>query len=169
MLKPAILTALLLCSAAVVFAQKAKPSTVETAIVNTIEQESRYFWARDFKNWKKQWVHEPYVVWSAASNSGVTQYYGWDAWEAQVKSFFKESPEAIPYDPDVKKYNYFYRIYGDGAWVSFEQNNNGTITHEFRVLERKGSQWRIAAVQLFFDANQSSLAGEGEDSQNGGR
>ncbi len=161
MLRTALITALLLCSAAVVFGQKAKQSKEEAAIQNAIEMESKYFWARDFKNWKNQWVHEPYVVWSAASNSGVTQYYGWEAWENQVKGFFGESPDPVPYDPDVKKYNYFYRIYGDGAWVSFEQNNNGTITHECRILEKKGGQWRIAAVQLFFDANQpASLFGK---------
>lgn len=164
MMRITFITTLLLCSTVFVFGQKTKQSSEEAAIQKVIEMESRYFWARDFKNWKKQWVHEPYVVWSAASNSGVTQYYGWEAWENQVTSFFKESPDPVPYDTEVKKYNFFYRIYGDGAWVSFEQNNNGTVTHECRILEKKGGQWRIAGLQLFFDANQpTSLFGEDQD------
>ena len=126
----------------------------EAAIRAAIENESRYFWARDLKNWKKQWVHENYVIWRAASRDGVTQYQSWDAWNKHVESFFAESPEAIPYTGHVEKRNYVFRIYGSGAWVSFEQVNNGVITYETRVMEKVKGDWRIAMVELIFNANE---------------
>lgn len=153
MFRTAFIAALLIFTSASVSGQKQKASADEEAIRQVIEQESRYFWARDFKNWKKLWVHEPYAIWTAASNSGVAQHYGWEAWEKEVESLFAESPEPIPYDGDVKKSNYSFRIYGNGAWVTFVQDNKGTTTFESRIMEKQGGKWKIAAVQLFFNTN----------------
>ncbi|MCB0548946.1 MAG: nuclear transport factor 2 family protein [Phaeodactylibacter sp.] len=155
MLRIAIITALLIASSSIAFGQKkASASSDEAAIKEVIEQESRTFWARDFKSWEKLWVHEPYTIWTAASNTGVRQYNGWNAWKEQVENLFAESPEAIPYDGDVKKHNFSFRIYGNGAWVTFEQDNKGTITYETRIMEKHGGKWKIAAVQLFFNTNE---------------
>lgn len=153
MFRTAFIPILLILSSALAFGQKQKASAEEEKIKQLIEQESRYFWARDFKNWKKLWVHEPYIIWTAASNSGVNQHSGWEAWEKEVLSLFEESPEPIPYDGDVKKYNYHIRIYGGGAWATFEQDNKGTVTYESRILEKQGGKWKVAAVQLFFNTN----------------
>lgn len=165
MLRIAFITALFIASSSVAFGQKNTSSEemATKAIKEVIEEESRAFWARDFKNWQKLWVHEPYVIWTAASNTGVRQFYGWDSWKEEVESLFKESPDPIPYDGDVKKYNYNFRIYGDGAWVSFEQDNKGTTTYETRILEKHGGKWKLAAVQLFFNTNEPEVmpAGEG--------
>lgn len=154
MFRIAFITALLIASSSFTFGQKKASSSEEMAIKEVIEQESRTFWARDFKSWQKLWVHAPYTTWTSAANTGVRQYHGWDAWKEQVESLFAESPEPIPYDGDVEKYNYNFRIYGDGAWVTFEQSNKGATTSETRILEKHGGKWKIAAVQLLFNANQ---------------
>jgi len=148
---------LVLIAAALLFSvasygQESKLNKEEMAIQETIENESKYFWARDFKKWKKQWVQAPYVIWTAASEAGVRQYHGWKAWEKEVMQLFEESPEPMPYDGVVEKKDYKFRIYGEGAWVSFTQQNENTTTYETRILEKKGGKWRIAAVQLFYDA-----------------
>jgi hypothetical protein len=148
-----ILFAALLMLASPVYSQSKQQNADEKAIMEVIENESRHFWARDFKKWKKQWIQEPYVIWTAASEAGVRQYHGWDAWEKEVLQLFEESPEPMPYDGVVEKKNYTFRIYDNGAWVSFEQENEGTRTYETRIMEKKGGKWRIAAVQLFFNAN----------------
>ncbi len=165
MFRTAIITALLMLSSSLVFSQKAKNSSSDVEeIKEVIENESRYFWARDFKNWKKQWVHEPYTIWTAASTNGIRQYYGWDAWEKEVKQLFKDSPDPMPYEGDVKKYEFTVRNYGDGAWVSFLQDNKGTVTYETRLMEKEKGKWKIAAVQLFFNPNETSgLSEEGEN------
>ena len=165
MLRIAFFTALLIASSSFAFGQK-KAASEEAAIQKVIEQESRYFWARDFKNWQKLWVQEPYTIWTAASNTGVRQFHGWDTWKAEVENLFKESPDPIPYDGDVKKNKYNFRIYGDGAWVTFEQDNKGTTTYETRIMEKHGGKWKIAAVQLFFNTNEPETMPAGDTGVN---
>ena len=123
--------------------------------MQVIEDESKHFWGRDLKNWKKCYVHEDYVTWAAATRDGVRQYNGWKSWYKEVKNLFKESPEPQPYDGIVKKYDYNFRIYDAGAWVSFKQEDNGTVTYETRILEKVNGEWKIALVQLFFDTNET--------------
>lgn len=156
MLKSILSTLIIFCVLTSVQVQaQEKFSKEEKAIMQVIENESKYFWARDFKQWKKTWVHESYVVWTAASQDGVRRYEGWDSWLAEVEGLFSGSPEPIPYEGDVKKYDYQFRIYDKGAWVSFTQENLGTKTIETRIMEKKGGKWKIAMVQLIFDVNQS--------------
>lgn len=152
MQKLIVLSLLALMGSLPLFGQKKQ--NAEASIKAVIENESRYFWGRDLKNWQKQWVHENYVIWRSATRDGVTQYLGWDQWNKQVESFFKESPTPEPYDGQVIKQNYVFRIYNNGAWVSFEQVNKGVITYETRVLEKVNGQWRIALVELIFNANE---------------
>lgn len=146
---------LLLCLGTQIFAQNNsnKNKAEEIAIKNTIEMESRHFWARDFQSWKKTWVHTDYAVWIAASRDGIRQYDGWKAWSTNVKNFFAENPDPLPYDGDVSKKDYRFRIYGNGAWVSFIQMNKGTRTLETRILEKRNGQWKIAMAEIIHDIN----------------
>lgn len=148
---------LLVCLGTQIFAQNNnKQKAEETAIRNTIEMESRHFWARDFQAWKKTWVHADYSVWIAASRDGIRQYDGWKAWSANVKNFFAENPNPMPYDGDVSKKDYRFRIYGNGAWVSFTQDNKGTRTLETRILEKRNGQWKIAMAEIIHDINKET-------------
>ena len=148
-------------------AQEKKNFTAEEkTIMEVIEMESRYFWARDLKNWKKLYVHEPYVVWTSSSQDGVRRYEGWKTWLNQVKTLFDQSPDPIPYEGDVEKYDYLFRIYSNGAWVSFKQKNLGTTTFETRILEKVNGKWKIAMVQLIFDVNPDVTAQEDDSEGN---
>ena len=155
MLRTILFAAFVLVTLTTTYSQDKALSSEEKAIMEVIENESKYFWGRDIKNWKKCYVHADYVTWAAATRDGVRQYNGWKAWYKEVKSLFQESPEQEPYDGIVRKYDYNFRIYGSGAWVSFKQEDNGTVTNEIRILEKEKGQWKIALVQLFFDTNES--------------
>lgn len=152
-----IVLPLLLCISIQVFAQQtaSQQQKEETAIKTMIEMESRYFWARDFQNWKKAWVHADYAVWIAASRDGIRQYDGWKSWSDNVKTFFEENPDPIPYDENVTKTEYRFRIYGNGAWVSFIQVNSGTRTLETRIMEKHNGQWKIAMAEIIHDINET--------------
>ena len=136
MLKSILCSLIILFTVSSTFGQekKASFSKEEAAIKEVIENESKFFWARDFKNWKKTWVQKPYIVWTAASQDGVRQYNGWKEWLAQVEGLFESSPEPTPYEGEVKKYNYKFRIYGKGAWVSFIQENHEVKTIETSII-----------------------------------
>lgn len=149
-----LLTVFLIGLLPTLFSQNEKLSRIEKDIVQVIENESRFFWARDYKNWKKTWVHTEYVSWTVSSRDGIRQYASWKSWKNEVKSLFETNPEALPYDGEVKKYDYEIRIYGDGAWVSFEQDNKGVITRELRIMEKHRGVWKIAMAQIFHDVNE---------------
>lgn len=165
MIRSTLLSFLIVLLALPVFGQKEQTFKGEEAkIVEVIENESKHFWARDLKAWKKTWVHEDYVNWTAITEAGVRRYQGWDAWLAEVERFFKEDPDPIKYDGNVKKYNFKFRIYDDGAWVAFEQNDEGTVTYETRVMEKHKGKWKIAMVQLFFNwSNLKTLSNNNSD------
>lgn len=143
-------------------AQSKNLKAEQAAIRNVIENESKHFWARDYQSWKKLWVHSDYAIWIAASRDGVRQYDGWKAWSANVKEFFAENPEPMPYTGVVTKENYRFRVYGQGAWVSFVQNNKGTRTLETRILEKRNGQWKIAMVEIIHNVNEEGTI-EGPD------
>ena len=147
--------AIILCSGAQMPAHSQKLNKEENAIKAVIELESEYFWGRNYEKWKSLYVHEPYVTWTASSNQGVRRFEGWDAWDEEVKTLFKEDPKPQEYHGVVYKYNFHIRIYGNGAWVSFEQMNNGTKTWETRVMEKQKGVWKIAMVQLVYNANET--------------
>lgn len=150
-----ILTSLfLLAISFTLLAQSQNMKAEQAAIKDVIENESKHFWARDFQSWKKLWVHADYAVWLAASRDGIRQYQGWKAWSDNVKEFFAENPEPKTYIGEVTKTDYRFRIYGDGAWVSFVQDNEGTGTLETRILEKRNGKWRIAMAQIIHDANE---------------
>ncbi len=135
-------------------AQKSALSAEEQAIKEVIENETRYFWARDYKNWKKCWAHEPWIVWTVATRDGVKQYRGWEAWSSAVKKLFEEDPEPKPYD--VVKSNYMFHLFGNGAWVTFDQVAGGNESKEVRVLEKINGRWRILMVEAVYNANESA-------------
>ncbi len=145
-------------------AQQQALSAEERKIVDVIEDESKYFWNRNYEAWANLYVQEPYVVWTASTKDGVRRFDGWNAWRDEVKRYFAADPDPMPYNGVVYKYNYRFRIYKNGAWVSFEQMNDGTKTYETRILEKEKGNWKIAMVQLIYNANESeTLVSEGDN------
>lgn len=126
----------------------------EKAILKVIESESEYFWGRNYDKWAALYVRAPYTVWTSASRDGVRRYNGWEEWSGQVKQLFENDPEPQPYKGVVHKYNYSFRIYGKGAWVSFEQMNDGTKTLETRIMEKENGKWKIAMVEVIYHVNE---------------
>ena len=139
------------------FSQDQKFTREEVAIREVIENESKHFWGRDYDGWQATYIHAPYVSWTAATKDGVRRYSGWESWSKQVKDLFSTDPEPQEYEGVVTKYNYKFRIYGKGAWVAFEQMDNGTKTWETRILEKEDGKWKIAMVELIFNANETAL------------
>jgi len=159
MFKQILLAACLLCAGFIAQSQTSAPTTDEAAIKQVIENESEYFWGRDYKKWKKTWLHEDHVRWTVATKDGVRQFTNWEDWNAEVKSLFESSPEPQPYE-DVKKYNYQFHIYGDGALVLFEQEAE-TKSRELRIMEKKNGKWKIAVVEAIYNFSSDDDLAEG--------
>ncbi|MCP3930829.1 MAG: hypothetical protein GY705_17210, partial [Bacteroidetes bacterium] len=132
MLRPILLSVIFVFSTFVSFSQSKKLTADEAAIKEVIENETRYFWGRDYKGWKNTWAHDKHIVWTVGIRDNSRQINGWKAWNKEVKSLWKEAPN--PKEPFiVKKFNYHFRVFGNGAWVTFDQDS-GSLSKEVRIL-----------------------------------
>ena len=70
---------------------------------------------------------------------------GWNEISSFVKTFIEEHPEPEPVPKlldDVE-----VRLYGIGAWVSYEQQDSlRGLKQETRLMEKVNGQWRIAGM-----------------------
>lgn len=152
MLKSITTFVFLLCLPILSFSQDGKmtkPSKDVVAIKDVIKQETAAFWNRDYKAWSDTWIQESHIVWTAATQDGVRQYKGWDDWSAEVKRFIKENPK--PDKDNILRGEWVVRVYGTGAWASFIQDWNGSISKETRILEKQDGQWKIAFVETLYN------------------
>jgi len=133
---------------------KFQPMYITKEAVLKFKNESKYFWGRNYDKWQDTYVHAPYISRMTATKDGVHYLQGWVDWNDEVKELSRTDPDPQEYEGVVYKYNYIFRIYGKGAWVSFEQMDNGTKTLETRILEKVNGKWKIVMVGLVYDANQ---------------
>ncbi|MCP3932756.1 MAG: hypothetical protein GY705_27100, partial [Bacteroidetes bacterium] len=151
---PILLSVIFVFSTFVSFSQSKKLTADEAAIKEVIENESKFFWGRDYKGWKSTWVHDKHIVWTRGTRDGVRQIKGWKAWNKEVKSLWKAVPDSQPFN--MRRWNYHFRIFGNGAWVTFDQDANGSFSEDMRVLEKTKKGWKIVMVVAIYDANESA-------------
>jgi len=120
----------------------------KAAILETLHSETAAAFERDYESWKTKWVHDPNITKTYVNfvDSTFSESIGWDEISNFVKVFIENNPvpEPIPeliQDIDV-------RLYGDGAWVSFEQNDSlRGLKRETRLMEKIDGTWKIAGMQ----------------------
>lgn len=127
----------------------------EAAILDVIVRNRIAMWTADFATYETCFVHADYTTrWNASRLDGVFVRQGWDNIAARVKHLFT-NPELVSqanaHAATVE--NLTLRIDGDMAWATYEQRYPDVEhpltsiyghTHEVRVLERHGGEWRIA-------------------------
>ncbi|MEZ4966103.1 MAG: hypothetical protein R2791_12750 [Saprospiraceae bacterium] len=139
---------LLLCAPFVLtgYLQAQELGKEETAVKKVIEDESHWFNQRNFDKWAECVAHDPmtYFTWTTPF-SGKTSVYTGQGWE-QISRDFKKFTEEWPVEnSDQKKENYQFKVNGNMAYVTFQQD--GGSTAETRVLEKKDGQWRILRME----------------------
>ena len=138
------------------------------AILEVIEQQAAAFWAKDFQRWSDTWVHAPYIRrlgWS--DPGGVSSVEGWEAIGARMKKNMADNPKPNLTPAKLARERLNFRIYGNVAWVTFEQHGVSTgeprfdmpgLSYETRILEKHDGEWRVAYLGYL-------LAGAREASQ----
>ena len=119
----------------------------KAAILATINSETEAAFTRDYERWQEKWVHEPFVTktYMQMNDSSLSETLGWNEINEFVKTYIAEHPEPEPVprlldDIDV-------RLYGNGAWVSFEQDDSVRgVKRETRLMEKIDGQWKIAGM-----------------------
>jgi len=146
--KKFVLVILIFVCASATFADENLTKEAE-AVKDVITQETNCWKDSNYEGWAETWVHAPYIFWV---NSGVTFYNEFDSWEAldrRLGRMLKNRKE--PREFKVERKNYNIRIFGDGAWATFDQHNfyqsNGNevedVSKGFRTLEKIDGEWKI--------------------------
>ena len=117
------------------------------AILETLNGETKAAFQRDYELWKEKWVHDPTVTktYIDFSDSSFTESVGWDKISGFVKTFIEEHPEREPVPTLVNDIE--VRLYGTGAWVTYEQQDSlRGLKREARLMEKVNGQWKIAGM-----------------------
>jgi hypothetical protein len=123
------------------------PAAEKAAILATLNGETAAAFSRDYERWRSYWVHEPYVTKSYMNfaEGSMTETLGWAEVDQFIVDYFADHPEPDPLpDPLV---DIEVRLYGDGAFVSYEQDDPARgRKRETRLMERIDGQWKIAGM-----------------------
>ena len=121
----------------------------EAAIKKVIENETKFAYDNNYEEFAKTWVHESYALWTVVGNNYHTELIGWDSIGINFQQWMEAAKE--PFTEEVIRKNFSYRIYGNGAWVTFEQYHKSDMDKNpehlpgraLRVLEKTDDGWKM--------------------------
>ncbi|RDY57858.1 nuclear transport factor 2 family protein [Flagellimonas nanhaiensis] len=129
------------------------------AILETLNNETKAAFERDYDAWQQKWVHDQSITktYLNFSENTFSESIGWDEISQFVKTFMEEHPEPEPVPDSLEKID--IRLYGNGAWVTYEQQDSlRGLKRETRLMEKVNGDWKIAGMQTTiygFDTNEN--------------
>lgn len=124
------------------------PEKEKKAILATLNNETKAAFQRDYDAWKEKWVHDPNITKTYIDfpESTFTESIGWNEISQFIKTFIEEHPEPEPVPKLLDKIN--VRLYDNGAWVTYEQQDSlRGLKRETRLMEKVNGEWKIAGMQ----------------------
>jgi len=118
------------------------------AILETLNNETKAAFQRNYEDWQTKWIHDPSVtkIYINFPENTFSESVGWGEISQFVKTFFKEHPEPEPIPKPIA--NIDVRLYGNGAWVVYEQQDSVRgLKRETRLMEKENDEWKIAGMQ----------------------
>lgn len=124
------------------------PEAEKAAILQTLNDETKAAFERNYDEWQSKWVHEQRVTktYLDFSEDSFSESVGWQEINAFVVTFFEEHPDPEPV-PELLS-DIEVKIYGNGAWVIYEQQDSiRGLKRETRLMEKHRGEWKIAGMQ----------------------
>ncbi len=129
--------------------EKKNDAAEEENIKAVIAEETNSWKEGNYKNWANTWSHEPYIFWVASGVAAYNDFDSWDALNDAIGETIKNRKR--PLDIKVERDNYRIRIFGNGAWATFDQyfiwEEDGveqkSMSKDFRTLEKVEGKWKI--------------------------
>ena len=118
------------------------------AILETLNNETKAAFQRDYEEWQEYWVHDEDVTktYLDFAEDTFSESISWLEIDQFAKIFFEEHPEPEPVPKLLDKIN--VRLYGNGAWVTYEQVDSiRGLKRETRLMEKVNGEWKIAGMQ----------------------
>lgn len=120
----------------------------EKAILETLNNETKAAFQRNYDSWKEEWIQEPRVTKTYIDfvDNTFSESVGWNEISQFVKTFIEEHPEPEPIPKLIDKID--VQLYGSGAWVVYEQQDSiRGLKRETRLMEKADGEWKIAGMQ----------------------
>lgn len=128
--------------------QQATIEQEKEAILATLNNETKAAFQRDYQAWTTHWVHDPNITktYIDFAENTFSESVGWKEISQFVKTFIEEHPEPEPVPTLLD--NIDVRLYGNGAWVTYEQQDSiRGLKRETRLMEKENGVWKIAGMQ----------------------
>lgn len=109
--------------------------------MNVISLETSSYIQKDYEQWKSCWDTEGEILFMYVTKQNMYLYNTWKELENAMESSFKGDA-----DHELKEAvrTHVRMTIGDNvAWVSFNQNDNGRMTKEQRVMKKVDGHWKI--------------------------
>lgn len=123
-------------------------TTVEkNKILECLKNETQAAFSRDYENWKTHWVHRPTIskTYMNFADTTFSEMTSWKEIDDFVRTYIEEHPKAVP--PPAQPENVDIKIYGTGAWVSYEiLDEIFGKKRESRLMEKEKDRWKIAGM-----------------------
>jgi hypothetical protein len=139
------------------------------ALLEVIERQSAAFWAKDFQRWADTWVHADYirrVGWSHPA--GASNIEGWDAIGGAMRKNMTDNPQPNLTPAKLVRSRFNFRIYGDVAWVTFQQRGVDTgdprfdmpgLSYETRMFEKHDGKWKVVYLGYVLEEKRETPGG----------
>lgn len=117
------------------------------AILARLNNETKDAFQRDYEAWTENWVHDADIskTYMNFSDSTFSESIGWVEISQFVKTFIQEHPEPEPVPKLLDTID--VRFFGNGAWVTFEQQDSlRGLKRETRLMEKVRGEWKIAGM-----------------------
>ena len=131
------------------------------AIMTTIENETKAFYARNYEAWKTNFVQSKYAFQSWNNGDGsIDAKTGWPEVDAKIGEYIKKYPAPAigTTHPTVLRKNMLVKFFSPTAayllWDQYQSDSAQkmfTYSKEIRLMEKENENWKILNVAAFWD------------------
>ena len=121
--------------------------TEEESIRKVLDEETIYFYVRDYNKWASCWSHQPDVYFAYTSANTFVMCKGWEEVKEHMKTFMRDNPD--PHSPPIERSNFVFHLQDGLAWVYFDNREGEVYGKQQRVLRKENGQWKIINVTAF--------------------
>ena len=119
----------------------------KAAVLAVLNAETKAAFTRDYRAWQAHWVHRSDIgkTYIDFRDSTMTETIGWSEIDDFVRTYLENHPEPAPLPDPLTDID--LRLYGTGAWVSYEQTDpQRGKKRETRLMEKENGKWKIAGM-----------------------
>ncbi len=141
--------------------------TEKEAIKTVIENETNYYYARDWDQQSKSFLQDESLIVLVSNKNGYTYVVGWEDISQGYKGFHKQNPN--PVIIKIQFTNYKIKVYKESAWAVFDQVEHNSEDEFLRkyiramFLEKVDGEWKIAYLSHVITSSYDEEVEEGEE------